>query len=57
LAEDDFTRHVLDVVLLQVQQTLGALFMMVSSVLIPTVNVLGTLTRMFCSDSALVSGC
>ena len=30
--------------------------MMTSSVLTPTVNVLGTLTRMFCSDSALVSG-
>ena len=34
----------------------AALFMMASSVLTPTVNVLGTLMRMFCSDSALVSG-
>ena len=30
--------------------------MMASSVAMPTVNVRGTLTRMFCSDSALVSG-
>jgi hypothetical protein len=34
----------------------AALFMMASSVLTPTVNVLGTLTRMFCCDNALVSG-
>jgi hypothetical protein len=41
---------------LRLSRRSAALFMIVSSVLMPTVKVLGTFTRMFCSDSALVSG-
>ena len=34
----------------------AALFMIAGSVLMPTVKVLGTLMRMFCSDRAFCSG-
>ena len=56
LTENDFLCHSFNVILCKVEQTLSALFMMSRFVLTPTVNVDGTLIRMFCSDRALSSG-